>query len=213
MSGQIQTGRMGKRQTGFLTLAIGLVLLMLGLDQPSTAQLPLGVAPTEEEAAFLEQYKAQRNQNRANSGRSAVAEPRRLGGGTPTNPPQEPVATPPQTPLQTDWPAPSGEPQMTETVGPPPPTVNPLQALAGGNKTPQSAAAGDLIGFFGSDDSGTHTIALVNTSKMQIVVYHIDRSGALRLISSRPIDADFSVTLNATDPLPSQIRLLQGRMK
>ena len=48
---------------------------------------------------------------------------------------------------------------------------------------------------------------------MQIAVYHIDMSGQLHLVSSRPIDADFSVTLNATDPLPSQIRLLQGRLK
>ncbi|WP_436716778.1 hypothetical protein U8335_05825 [Roseiconus lacunae] len=86
-------------------------------------------------------------------------------------------------------------------------------ANTGQRSAPQAAAAGDLVCFFGSDGAGNHTIAVVNAGEMQIAVYHIDRSGMLRLVSSRPIGADFSVTLNATDPLPSQIRHLQSRVK
>ena len=78
---------------------------------------------------------------------------------------------------------------------------------------PQVGAAGQLIGFNGFDGSGSQTITLVHAGKMQIAVYHIDRSGLIRLVSSRPIDADFSVTLNPTAPLPDQIRALAGQAK
>ena len=67
-------------------------------------------------------------------------------------------------------------------------------------------AAGDMIGFSHADGSGTQTITLVDTGKSWMAVYHIDRSGKIRLISSRPIDADFSLQLNATSPLPDEIR-------
>ena len=69
-------------------------------------------------------------------------------------------------------------------------------------------AAGDMIGFSNSDGSGTQTITLVHTGKSWMAVYHIDRSGMVRLVSSRPIDADFSLQLNATSPLPEEIRQL-----
>jgi hypothetical protein len=78
---------------------------------------------------------------------------------------------------------------------------------------PQLGSAGQLIGFSGFDGSGSQTITLVHAGKMQIAVYHIDRSGQIRLVSSRPIDADFSLSLNVTDPLPGQIRLLGGKVK
>ena len=67
-------------------------------------------------------------------------------------------------------------------------------------------AAGDMIGFSHSDGSGTQIITLVHTGKSWMAVYHIDRSGTIRLVSSRPIDADFSLQLNATSPLPEEIR-------
>lgn len=67
-------------------------------------------------------------------------------------------------------------------------------------------AAGDMIGFSHSDASGTQTITIVHTGKSWMAVYHIDRSGTIRLVSSRPIDADFSLQLNATSPLPEEIR-------
>ncbi len=70
----------------------------------------------------------------------------------------------------------------------------------------QVGAAGDMIGFSHSDGSGTQTITLVHTGKPWMAVYHIDRSGKIRLVSSRPIDADFSLQLNATSPLPEEIR-------
>jgi len=71
---------------------------------------------------------------------------------------------------------------------------------------PKVGASGDMIGFSHSDSSGTQTITLVHTKKSWMAVYHIDKSGKLRLVSSRPIDADFSLQLNATSPLPDQIR-------
>ncbi|TWU59348.1 hypothetical protein Poly51_21360 [Rubripirellula tenax] len=76
---------------------------------------------------------------------------------------------------------------------------------------PQMGVAGDMIGFSSSDASGTQTITLVHTGKSWMAVYHIDKSGTIRLISSRPIDADFSLQLNATSPLPEEIRQLGRR--
>lgn len=73
------------------------------------------------------------------------------------------------------------------------------------------AAAGDMIGFSHADGSGSQTITIVHTGKSWMAVYHIDRSGTIRLVSSRPIDADFSLQLNATSPLPQEIRQLGRR--
>ena len=70
----------------------------------------------------------------------------------------------------------------------------------------QVGAAGDMIGFSHSDGSGTQTITVIHAGKSWMAVYHIDRSGKIRLVSSRPIDADFSLQLNATAPLPDEIR-------
>ena len=72
----------------------------------------------------------------------------------------------------------------------------------------QVGSAGEMIGFSHTDGSGTQTITLVHTGKSWMAVYHIDRSGQIRLVSSRPVDADFSLQLNATSPLPEEIRRL-----
>jgi hypothetical protein len=72
-------------------------------------------------------------------------------------------------------------------------------------------AAGDMIGFSHSDGSGTQIITVIHTGKSWMAVYHIDKSGTIRLVSSRPIDADFSLQLNATSPLPDEIRQLGRR--
>ncbi|MGB7347712.1 MAG: hypothetical protein WBD20_26045 [Pirellulaceae bacterium] len=72
-------------------------------------------------------------------------------------------------------------------------------------------AAGEMIGFTSSDGSGSQTITLVHTGKSWMAVYHIDRSGTIRLVSSRPIDADFALQLNATSPLPDDIREMGQR--
>jgi hypothetical protein len=83
-----------------------------------------------------------------------------------------------------------------------------------GSKTASSpfnaGSAGELIGFSGFTGSGSQTITLVHTGKMQMAVYHIDRSGQIHLVSSRPIEADFSLTLNPTAPLPDEIRKLRS---
>jgi hypothetical protein len=76
---------------------------------------------------------------------------------------------------------------------------------------PKVAASGDMIGFSHDNDLGTQTITLVHTKKSWMAVYHIDKSGNLRLVSSRPIDADFSLQLNATSPLPEEIRQMGRR--
>ena len=76
---------------------------------------------------------------------------------------------------------------------------------------PRVGAAGAMIGFSHSDGSGTQTITIVHTEKSWMAVYHIDRSGKIRLVSSRPIDADFSLQLNVTSPLPEEIREIGRR--
>jgi hypothetical protein len=74
-----------------------------------------------------------------------------------------------------------------------------------------AGAAGDMIGFSHGDGSGTQTITLVDTRKSWMAVYHVTKSGTIRLVSSRPIDADFSLQLNATSPLPEEIRRIGNR--
>ena len=71
------------------------------------------------------------------------------------------------------------------------------------------AASGDLIGFSSISDGGQQTITLINTRKLWMAVYHVNAEGSIQLVSSRPIDADFSLELNVTDPKPSAIRDLQ----
>lgn len=94
-----------------------------------------------------------------------------------------------------------------------PSTENGVSSPEGGSSVPagRAGAAGDIIGFSHSDDSGTQTITLVHTEKSWMAVYHIDRSGKIRLVSSRPIEADFTLQLNATSPLPEEIRQLGGQ--
>jgi hypothetical protein len=75
----------------------------------------------------------------------------------------------------------------------------------------RTAAAGEVIGFTSSDGQGSQTITLVHTGKSWMAVYHIDRSGTIQLVSSRPIDADFTLQLNATSPLPDDIREMGKR--
>ncbi|MGV3486142.1 MAG: hypothetical protein ACO1RT_17120 [Planctomycetaceae bacterium] len=75
---------------------------------------------------------------------------------------------------------------------------------------PSLAAAGDTIGFSREIAGGSQAITLINTSRRHMAVYHIDQAGQIHLVSSRPLDADFSFQFNATAPLPEEIRRLQG---
>ena len=96
------------------------------------------------------------------------------------------------------------------------PTVLPSGLQAGAGKTGstvQLAVSADMIGFSHVDGSGTQIITLVHTGKSWMAVYHVDRTGVIRLVSSRPIDADFSLQLNATSPLPDEIRSLGGKSR
>ncbi|MEM6468836.1 MAG: hypothetical protein AAF802_04655 [Planctomycetota bacterium] len=78
---------------------------------------------------------------------------------------------------------------------------------------PQVGVAGELMGFSGRSASGSQTITLVHAGKLQIAVYHIDGSGQIHLVSSRPISDDFSITLNPTEPLPGQIRPMTSQVR
>jgi hypothetical protein len=71
--------------------------------------------------------------------------------------------------------------------------------------------AGDMIGFSRELGDGVQAITIINSSRRWMAVYHIDTSGQIRLASSRPLDADFTIQFNATAPLPEDIRRLQGK--
>ena len=74
----------------------------------------------------------------------------------------------------------------------------------------QVGSAGEMMGFAGTGENG-QTITLVDTSRSWMAVYHIAPNGEIRLVSSRPIDADFTIELNAIDPTPGAIRHATGR--
>lgn len=74
----------------------------------------------------------------------------------------------------------------------------------------QVGSAGEMIGFAGTSESG-QIITVIHTGKSWMSVYHVAQNGEIRLTSSRPIDADFSLQLNATTPLPEDIRRAVGR--
>lgn len=90
--------------------------------------------------------------------------------------------------------------------GKPLPLGQRIRDFATGEGIAQVGSAGEMIGFSHSDGAGTQTITLIHAGKSWMAVYHIDRSGKIRLVSSRPVDADFSLQLNATSPLPEEIR-------
>lgn len=98
-----------------------------------------------------------------------------------------------------------------------PPTSLPMAFPAaapqsGSNKgTATLLQAGDMIGFSRELGDGVQAITIINASRRWMAVYHIDASGQIRLTSSRPLDADFTIQFNATAPLPEDIRRLQGR--
>ncbi len=98
--------------------------------------------------------------------------------------------------------------------GTPFPSVLPGAVAGTAGKTAanvQLAVSADMIGFSHVDGSGTQTITLVHTGKSWMAVYHVDSSGVIQLVSSRPIDADFSLQFNAAKPLPEEIRALGGK--
>lgn len=93
-----------------------------------------------------------------------------------------------------------------QSAGRPQPLGQRIAQVAPDGGVAQVGSAGQMIGFSHTDSSGTQTITLVHAGKSWMAVYHIDRSGKIRLVSSRPVDADFSLQLNATSPLPEEIR-------
>jgi len=83
---------------------------------------------------------------------------------------------------------------------------------AGSSKGPATLIqAGDMIGFSRELGDGVQAITIINASRRWMAVYHVDAVGQIRLTSSRPLDADFTIQFNATAPLPEDIRRLQGK--
>lgn len=92
---------------------------------------------------------------------------------------------------------------------PPQPVL--LQPVSSAGRPPQLTTAGDMIGFSRELGDGVQAITLINASQRWMAVYHIDADGKIRLASSRPLEADFTIQFNATSPLPDEIRRLQGK--
>ncbi len=84
------------------------------------------------------------------------------------------------------------------------------EGRASGHAIPNLTTAGDMIGFSRDLGGGSQAITLIQASRRWMAVYHIDTSGQIRLVSSRPLDADFTIQFNVTAPLPEEIRRLQG---
>lgn len=80
-----------------------------------------------------------------------------------------------------------------------------------GPAMPNLMTAGDMIGFSRDVGEGVQAITIINASRRWMAVYHLDNEGRIRLMSSRPLDADFTIQFNATSPLPEEIRRLQGK--
>lgn len=84
------------------------------------------------------------------------------------------------------------------------------QSRAAAPPPPQLASAGDMIGFSRELGDGVQAITMIDASRRWMAVYHVDQQGRIRLTSSRPLDADFTIQFNATSPLPEEIRRLRG---
>ena len=216
---EIQSG-ISKGQSLPFRFAIGAAAVLIGFGTPLIAQSPQPPASLEWPVGSAEPV----------TGGQPVAVPSAVPGAL------FPGATIPSAtiPGATAEPSSSAEPQFGPSSIPPERLV-PTLPVAGATAGPDAgastlpgrriatqgggqaaailnnvAAAGEMIGFSHVDQAGTERITLVHTGKSWMAVYHIDQSGLIRLISSRPIDADFSLQLNATSPRPEEIRQMAG---
>lgn len=88
-------------------------------------------------------------------------------------------------------------------VSSPPPEASPLPT--GASPRANIAAANGMIVSNHTLADGTPMITVVNTRRMWLAVYHIERSGKPVLVGSRPMESDFELLLNAASPLPAEI--------
>ena len=72
----------------------------------------------------------------------------------------------------------------------------------------QMLAADGVLGFASPDGAGGQMVTLVHASRQWMTVYAISSDGEIRLRSSRPLEQDFSVQFNLTDPTPEAIKQL-----
>lgn len=106
----------------------------------------------------------------------------------------------------------TGQAPLREGGGLGAPMGDPMGAGAANGRVlfESGTSAGDTIGFSVPSNRGGQLITLVNTSQQWMAVYHIDGSGQIHLVSSRPISQDFAVEYNATVPLPKEMREISG---
>lgn len=76
--------------------------------------------------------------------------------------------------------------------------------------TPMAVAEG-MLGFASPDSGGGQVVTLVDARRSWMAVYAVDAKGEIRLLSSRPLQQDFSVQYNVTDPTPADIGRLNPR--
>lgn len=76
--------------------------------------------------------------------------------------------------------------------------------------TPMAVAEG-MLGFASPDSGGGQVVTLVDARRGWMAVYAVDAQGEIRLLSSRPLQQDFSVQYNVTDPTPADIGRLNPR--
>lgn len=73
------------------------------------------------------------------------------------------------------------------------------------------AVAEGMLGFASPDSGGGQVVTLVDARRSWMAVYAVDAKGEIRLLSSRPLQQDFSVQYNVTDPTPADIGRLNPR--
>ncbi len=129
----------------------------------------------------------------------------------------EPVAAAPAAPAtQATVASPAAQPAVAAGPTRPLAAIGPVTlgsgpAASAGGAAAHLMTAGDMIGFSRDLGDGVQAITIINASQRWMAVYHIDTSGQIRLTSSRPLEADFTIQFNASSPLPEEIRRLQGK--
>lgn len=76
--------------------------------------------------------------------------------------------------------------------------------------TPMAVAEG-MMGFASPDAAGGQMVTLIDSRHSWMAVYAVDPKGQIRLLSSRPLQQDFSVQYNVMDPTPAEIGRLKPR--
>ncbi|WP_164101707.1 hypothetical protein [Candidatus Laterigemmans baculatus] len=100
-------------------------------------------------------------------------------------------------------------------TGQAPPQGSPLEKATSAAKSPPvvtpMAVADGMLGFASPDAAGGQMVTLIDSRHSWMAVYAVDAKGQIRLLSSRPLQQDFSVQYNVMDPTPAEIGRLKPR--